>query len=448
MLKSLRFALFSTSLLASMSAPAYAVTLEEALTATYESNPQILAERQRQQATDEGVSQAVSGFRPSITGSYSDGRQKTNFANAGDINSDYQTKALRVEQPLFRGGGTWSSYQAAKQRVRTGQYQLQGVEQQVLLQAVTAYMDVVSARSILDLSRNNQQVLDQQLKAANVRFQVGEVTRTDVAQSEARLSDAKTAVISAEGQLLSAMASYERVVGARPQGTLIMPDNLPELPASLDEALERGRAANPQLLAAIHATKAANYDVDTTTAALLPRASLVGTLSNQEGAGSAGNSNFDQNRIGVEVTIPLYQSGAEWSRVREASAIARQNSHNSIDQRMITDASVIQNWEQLETATATIVTRNDQIKAAALALDGVKQEQQYGSRTVLDVLDAEQELFTARTNLVRAERDRIVTAYNLAFVLGQLTPNNLGLKVNVYDPQEHADDVDWQMIGF
>jgi outer membrane protein TolC len=244
------------------------------------------------------------------------------------------------------------------------------------------------------------------------------------------------------------MAAYERVVGVRPEGTLVVPDRLPELPASLEEALERARSVNPQLLAIIHETKASDYDVRTTQAALLPKVSLVGSLSRQDGAGSNGTSSFDQDRLGVEVAIPLYQAGSEYSRVREAKAVARQRAHESIDRRMSVDEAVTQSWEQLESAIATIAARNDQINAAALALDGVKQEQQYGARTVLDVLDAEQELFSARTNLVRAQRDRIVAAYRLAFTLGQLTPLNLGLQVAAYDPQANADAVGWKTIGY
>jgi outer membrane protein len=448
MLKSLRYVLVSVGLVVAISGSAAASSFEDALTSAYENNPQIRAERQRLQATDEGVSRAVSGFRPSVNATYNKARQKTEFNGGGDRYGDSTTKSLRVEQPLFRGGGTWSSYQSALQRVKTGQYELQGVEQQVMLDAVSSYMDVVANSAILDLSRNNMQVLEEQLKAANTRFQVGEVTRTDVAQSTARLSDAKSSVISAEGQLIGAMAAYERVVGVRPEGTLVVPDRLPELPASLEEALERARSVNPQLLAIIHETKASDYDVRTTQAALLPKVSLVGSLSRQDGAGSNGTSSFDQDRLGVEVAIPLYQAGSEYSRVREAKAVARQRAHESIDRRMSVDEAVTQSWEQLESAIATIAARNDQINAAALALDGVKQEQQYGARTVLDVLDAEQELFSARTNLVRAQRDRIVAAYRLAFTLGQLTPLNLGLQVAAYDPQANADAVGWKTIGY
>lgn len=431
-----------------LSGAAHATSFEDALASAYVNNPQIKAERERQQATDESVSQAVSGFRPTLGATYSRGRQQSELAGSSEVTNTTESKVLRVEQPLFRGGGTWSSYQSALQQVKSGQYQLAAIEQGVMLSAVSAYMDVVAASAILDLSRKNAEVLNEQLSAANTRFQVGEVTRTDVAQSEARLSDAKSSVISAEGSLLSAMATYERVIGMRPDGTLMVPDKLPELPLSLDESLERARAANPELLSAIHTAKASDYDVRTSQAALLPRVSLVGSMSRQKGAGSSGDSDFDQDRIGLEVAIPLYQSGAEYSRVREASAVARQRDHQSIDLRRAVDEAVTQAWEQLESAIATIGTRNDQIKAANLALDGVKQEQQYGSRTVLDVLDAEQELFGARTNLVRAQRDRIVAAYNLAFRLGQLTPQQLALNVEVYDPQVHADEVGWKTIGF
>ncbi len=427
---------------------AHAGSFEDALAAAYTNNPQIKAQRQRLETVDEGVSQAVSGFRPTIGGSFAAARQRSNFANTGDIESNATTKALRVEQPIFRGGGTWSSYESALQRVKSGQYDLSAVEQRVLLDGVSAYMNVVATSAILDLSRKNADVLEEQLKAANTRFQVGEVTRTDVAQSEARLSDAKSRVINAEGALLGAMATYERVMGVRPEGTLNVPEKLPELPATLEDALAAARDANPQLLSALHAAKASTYDVRTNEAELLPQVNLVGTMSRQTGAGSNGNADFDQDRIGVEVAIPLYQSGAEWSRVRAAAATARQRSHESIDRRMTVDEAVTQSWEQLESAVATIGTRNDQIKAATLALEGVKQEQQYGSRTVLDVLDAEQELFSARTNLVQAQRDRIVAAFTLAFNLGQLTPNNLELKVAAYDPQAHADDVRWQMLGW
>lgn len=438
------FAVFAALLLAGQ---AQATTFDDTLAATYQNNPRIKAARQKLEATDEGVPQALSGLRPSVGVNYERGRERTAFGGAKWSYSDAETKALRVSQPIS-GFGTWSSFESASQRVKAGQYDLSATEQSVLLEATRAFMDVAAAYDILKLSQTNASVLEKQLDSARTRFQVGEVTRTDVAQSESRLSGARSQVVSAEGDLLAAVATYERVVGFKPEGDITLPDKLPELPLSLDEALKLSHSANPQLLAAIHSAKASKYDVHTNEADLLPRVALVGTMSRQEGAGSTGTSDFDQDKIAVEVSMPLYQAGSEYSRVREASAVARQRDHESTDTRLSIDESVVKAWNDLETAKGNILMRDDQIKAAQIALDGVKQEQQYGTRTVLDVLDAENELFNARINQVRARRDRVVAAYTLATSLGQLTPANLALKVESYDPKEHAEQVKWQPIGF
>lgn len=418
------------------------------LVTTYNTNPRIKAERQRQEATDESVAQAVSGFRPNLTGSYNRGRQRTSFDGADWSSSTSEDKGLTISQPLFRGFGTIAGYRSAVQRVMAGAYQLYAVEQQVLLEAIAAYMNVVANVSILDLARNNRDVLHKQLDASLERFNVGEVTRTDVAQSEARLSQAKTQVISSEGRLISSIAEYERVVGHKPEGQLVTPDNIPELPATLKEALAQARAANPELLSAVHAAKSSDHDVSVRKSVILPTVSLVGSMNRQEGAGVLGSSQFDQDSLTLQVSVPLYQSGAEYSRVREAKSVARQRKEESIDAGLAVDEAVTKAWEQLETAINTIRTREDQIKAAEIALEGVKQEQEYGARTILDVLDAEQELFNARTNLVTAQRDRVVASYNLLLNLGRLTPKNLELPVKEYDPSEHYDDIKWLPFGY
>ncbi len=276
---------------------------------------------------------------------------------------------------------------------------------------------------------------------------MGEVTRTDVAQSEARLSVARSQVISAEGSLISAIARFERVIGYKPEGMLSQPSELPELPATLEEALNHSRMENPELLAAIHRAKSSEYDVWTNKSAILPRVDLVGNMSRQKG-GSGFSRSFDQDSLAVEVSIPIYQAGTEYSRVREAKNIARQRKYEKQDTQLVVEQAVTSAWEQLETAIATIRTRDEQIQAAEVALEGVRQEQEYGARTVLDVLDAEQELFTARTNLVQAQRNRVVAAYNLLLTLGKLTPNYLHLPVEQYDAREHYDDIKWQPVGF
>jgi outer membrane protein len=423
-------------------------TFLDALTAAYETNPQILAERERQKSTDEAVSQAISGFRPEIAATYEEGRQRTALDGASESYGDVTNKSLRIEQPLFRGGRTMAAYQSAKQNVYAGRAALTRVEQQTMLNAITAYMDVVQAQSILDLARNNERVLNEQLDAARDRFEVGEVTRTDVAQSEARLSDASAEVIAAEGDLISAVAIYERVIGHKPEGILTAPKRLPELPATLSEALQQAKAGNPDLLESRRSAKATKYDVRRNIGQLLPEVSLVGSMLEQDGAGAFGQSLFEQDSVTVNVNIPLYQSGAEYSRVRAAKAVRRQARELETETLLEVEQLVTQAWEDLETAIATIRAREVQINAAEVALEGVRQEQQYGARTVLDVLDAEQELFVARTNLVRAERDRTVAVFALIRQLGSLDPVTLALDTQAYDPEEHYNDIKWQPIGF
>ncbi len=436
------------AVLLSSTSLAQASSFTDALENTYSTNPTIKAERERQESTDEGVSQALAHYRPTIGLEYERGTQSTKLAGT-TADGPYENKTLTLNEPIFRGGSTINDYQASKQRVLAGRAALNGTEQQVMQQAIEAYMDVVADSAILELARNNEGVLDKQLGASNERFKVGEVTRTDVSQSQARLSSAKSDVISAEGQLISSIAVFQKVIGYKPEGKLDVPDQFPEIPANLDEALTKARSASPQLLEAIHTAKSAKFDARKDIGDILPQVALIGTMERQDNVGYlGGDSNYQDDSIGVRVSIPLYQSGAEWSRVREAKAEARQRQHQAMDTQQLVEQRVTQAWEELETATATIKARQDQIKADETAVEGVKQEQEYGARTILDVLDAQQELFSARTGLVRAQRDRVVAAYNLAMNLGDLTPQNLGLKVAQYDSTEHYGDVKNQLIGY
>jgi outer membrane protein len=444
-----RFRLCAALLSATMLAtPAYANSFADALVSTYETNPRIKAQRQSQQATDEVAAQAASGFRPDISADYSYGRQRSDFGNTGWGYNNGETKGITVEQPLFRGGTTVANLGSARQRVKAGQDRLNAVEQSVMLEAITAYMDVVQAQALLELSRNNEAVLARQMEGTKQRFEYGDVTRTDVAQSEARYSNARATTTTAEGEVISAIATFERVVGYKPTGTLDVPQSYPPIPASLEEALTIARDMNPSFLSSIHSEKSANYDVNANIGTMLPQVSLVGSMSRANNAGVNGASEFDQDALTLNVRIPLYQTGAEYSRVREAKAVARQRREEAANSLVTVNEQATQAWEGLETSIATIASREDQIEAAEVALDGVKQEQEYGARTVLDILDAEQELYIARTNLVRAQRNRIVAVYNLLTTLGQLTPENLQLAVNSYDPDINYDDVKWQFIGF
>jgi outer membrane protein len=426
---------------------AYAGPFEDALVSAYKTNPNIKAQIENVNIADEQVAQAVSGWRPSVTGNYSRGRQRNSFAGADFNYSDSITKSVRVSQPIFSGGETIANTKSAKKNVKAAREDLKNTEQNILLQAVTTYMDVVRDESVLELSRSNQQVLQKQLEASKSRFAVGEVTRTDVAQSEARLARASTDLTQAKGALEVSRATFERVIGFKPM-KLEKPKNFPTLPTSLDDALKTALLNNPAYNASQQREKAAEYEVYAQKAALLPEVSLTGSMQRQEGAGTRGENDYDSDNVLLNVSVPLYQSGAEYSRVRQAKLNVNQRKMDSINKHDATQEAVTKAWEDLTAQTAAIESNKAGIKAAEVALNGVKQEQLYGSRTVLDVLDAEQELFSARVNLEKTEHDRTVAVFSLLSAVGKLTANDLKLKTEIHDVTEHYNDVKYKMVGF
>jgi outer membrane protein len=308
-------------------------------------------------------------------------------------------------------------------------------------------MDVVQAQSVLELSQNNEDVLRRQLQATRDRFEVGEVTRTDVSQAEARLSEATANRINAEGQLQIARATFERVAGFKP-GFLSKPITLPPLPPSLEETVGIALEKNPAVLSADYLYKAAGDDIDTSIADILPDVSIEAVSSRRSGSGVLGTNEIDSDQVLVNVTVPIYQAGAEYSNVRQAKVLWQQRKFESMDTENLIREASIQAWEQYQTSIATISANEDAIRAAEVALEGVRQEQQYGARTVLDILDAEQELFEARVNLVVSERNRIVSAYTLLVAVGAMNAKDLQLDTPIYDPKEHYNEVEYQLIGF
>lgn len=422
----------------------------QTLVSTYQNNPRIKAQQKALAGLDENVSQAVAGWRPSAEANYSNGRGRTRSNTPGNDDwnySDRETRGLTVVQPIFQGGETIAQTSRAENLVTAGRADLRATEQQVLLEAITAYMDVLRDQSVLDLSRNNQEVLKKQMQASQERFDVGEVTKTDVAQSEARLSRAESDTIQALGSLRISEANFERSVGKRPSN-ITVPQSYPAVPRSLDEAVKIGQKNNPGIISANFRQESSEDEVDINVARILPDVNLRGSMSRDDGAGTDGNLRFDEDNVLMTVRVPLYQSGAEYSRIRQAKENASQRKFELLNAKDVNRQEVTQAWENLQTSIATIRSQQDAINAAEVALDGVKQEHLYGTRTVLDVLDAEQELFIARVNLVRAERNRVVSLYTLLSSVGQLTLQNLGLQTTVYDPSEHYDDVKYQFIGF
>ena len=419
----------------------------KALESAYNTNPALKSAREQLKLTDERMSIAVSGLRPTVNMNYSEGRRRSETGASTDWTyQDTKGKQLTVSQPLFRGGSTWSDIKSARNSVNAGREQLFESTQQTLLEAVQAYVDVAQGQAVRDLSQKNVEVLGEQLRASQQRFDVGEVTRTDVAQSEARLSRAKAELAQAQGDLDAAIATYERVTGLKPVNTILF-NVFPSLPATLEEAKRIALDANPNLKASRYIEKSTRYDMLSNMGQLLPQVSLNGSMDRENGS-SLFVDEFNTDSLTLNVRIPVYQAGSDYSRIRQAKRIHQRRKFDAIDQNNITVEQTTRAWERLSATRETIKSNEDAIRAAEIALDGVKQEQQFGARTTLDVLDAEQELFASRVNLVRSQRNEVVAVYGLLSVLGKLTPGNLAMKVDEYDPVDNYDTVKWLPIGF
>ncbi|MFO1154974.1 MAG: TolC family outer membrane protein [Rhodospirillales bacterium] len=428
--------------------PGHAQTLQEALTAAYQDNPQLEAQRARLRGIDEQVPQALAGWRPTIRAFGNAGLRQLDSNDNSVVGGEEGMLApnsvgAEIDQPLFRGGQTVAQTRQAENAVRAERARLASTEQQVLLEATRAYMDVFRDQSELALNVRNEQRLDRQLQATRDRFQVGEVTRTDVFQSEARLARATAERIQAEGRLETSRANYRNVIG-RPPETLQRPPLPAPLPATLEEAIDSAVEENPDLSARAFDERSALDNVDRVRGQLLPTVRLTGRVARDYEA-ARDNARLNTYEALVRMDVPLYQAGAVYSQLRQArqGVAERRRLLDQTQRTTVRDAT--DGWAQLETARAAIASRGKQVDANQVALEGVQREAEVGSRTVLDILDAEQELLDSQVNLVRAQRDEVVAAYQLKTALGEMTARNLGLPVQYYDPKAHYGEVrdDW-----
>lgn len=434
---------------------AFAANLSEVMSYTYEKSSTINANRAAVRATDEGVAKAKSGYRPSVigTGSVSRTHSKSIFDedyNGGVTQKVYQNPnsvGISFVQPVFSGLSTYNTVEAAKHTVESARADLENTEQSILLDAVSVYMNVLRDRAVLDLQIKNEKVLAEHLSSYKKRFQAGELTRTDVAQSEARLSGAKAARISAEGQLKVSNANYLNVVGLDPEKQMAdVNESTISLPASLDEVLSLALKDNPKIKAAEYASKSADKMVSASKGALSPSVDVRAT------AGKMHNTNFadrtDVWEVSANMNVPLYQSGGEYATIREAKQRANQY---RILVRKITNnvrAEATNAWENYTATKAQIKAVEAQIKASKIALEGVIREAKVGSRTVLDVLDAEQEHLDNQVALVKIHRDEIVAAHALLAAIGKLNPTDLNLSVSAYNPNDYYEAVANKWFGY
>jgi outer membrane protein len=427
-------------------ASAETLTLAEALSVAYESNPQLAAARAGLRATDEGVAIADSNFRPTINVGATYGYEKIPPVFGGTPISYPLGGQVQVTQAIFNAS-YFGQQGKAKEQVKVGRAQLIATEEQVLLNAVTAYMNVVRDEATVELRRSNVAVLQKQRDATQEQFRVGELTRTDVAQSQARLAGAQADLINAEGQLAISRSNFEHQVG-RPAETLETEPKLPVLPKEQQAAIDDGHRFNPSLNAARSNVKAADYAVRQAIGALMPQLSVNGTYQYTQNNPSYGPFTIHALTVTGQLNVPIYQGGAEDATVRQAKELRSQAQLTVNDtDRQVVDA-VRTSWQAYTSAEATIASNMAQVEANTVAYKGVKLEQQVGGRTILDVLNAEQELLNSQVALVSSKRDTVVAAYELLSAIGTLTATGLSLHVNVYDPAAHYEDDAGKWVGF
>ena len=445
-----RAVLLATALVTA-TAPALADDLRGALVSAYDTNPDLQAARANQRAVDEGVPIARATSLPSLSGTaaYTEYVKQSDSSSFSVSPDRSLTAGVNLGLPVFAGGAIRNSIRAARTRVDAGRADLRAAESGVFSQTVAVYMDVIRDQAIVGLNRNNVQVLDVNLKATGDRFEIGDVTRTDVAQSNSRLALARGDLRNAEANLVASRERYVQIVGKAP-ADLQPPPPLAGIPASPDEAVQVALDANPDLIAARERTKAAGYDVRVAGAGRYPRISLFtgGNYSNylnsiaSPGAGVSIANHATTAQAGVSATIPLFQGGlpAAQERQAQASENAAQEQEIGIERSVI--ASVRSAWSSWKAANDIIALNQTAVDAAALSLEGVRAENTVGNRTILNILDAEQELLRAQVQLVAARHNAYVAGFNLLAAMGKAEAKDLGLDGGaLYDPQVNFDRV-------
>jgi outer membrane protein len=432
--------------------PVLADTIEAALVRAYQSNPQLNAQRAQVRVTDENVPQALSGYRPKValTGSVGYQYSDSNSTQGGSPTAIVRTEihganpprsaGLTVSQTLYNGQVTANKTRVAESQVSGAREGLRVLEQSVLLAAATVYMDYLRDSAIVEVQKSNVRVLDQTLKQTRDRFNVGEVTRTDVAQSEAQLAAGKTQLLAAEATLTTTKANFRRIIGNEPEA--LAPGSPVDryLPATLPAAVDLGLIENPTVTAAMYGIDVGFLTVKVNEGALLPTVSLQGSVTQAYESTMTTYRSFNAAAV-AQLSIPVYQGGAEYSLIRQSKENLAQQRLTLEQTRDQARANTVTAWGQLVAGKAQVASAQAQVTASEIALNGVREEAKAGQRTTLDVLNAQQALVNARVALVTAQHDRVVASYGVLNAIGRLSPQVLNLETKVYDPSVHYQQV-------
>lgn len=425
-----------------MVSPVLADDLREALVMAYNTNPTLQAARAQQRAVDEGVPISRAAGLPSVSGTatyseFVDGSTSNPLAPQRNLDA-----SVNLGMPVYAGGGIRNSINAARTRVTAGQADLRGAESGVFSQVVSAYMDVILAEAVVKLNRANVQRLEVNLQATRDRFEIGDLTRTDVAQSASRLALAQGQTRSAQASLIAARERYIQIVGKAPQD-LTAPPALQGLPASTDDAVAVALDSNPDLLAARERSKAASFDTAATNAKRLPQVSVFASSGYNDFLGSnkipGAVQNTTDTTVGLRATVPLFQGGLPAAQKRQAQARENAVLEQEIGIERTVIASVRSAFAQWQAAQSLTVSSQTAVDAAMLSLEGVRAENTVGNRTILDILNAENELLNAQVQLVTAKRNAYVAGFNLLAAMGKAEARDLGLDGGaLYDPEVNA----------
>jgi outer membrane protein len=435
--------------------PVFAETISGALARAYGYNPDLNSQRAGGRATDENLPTALSGYRPSVTATGDVGFNYTDTTSqaTGARFSQPRGVGLSVTQNLWNGNRTANGVTRAESQIMQARELTRLSEQNVLANGAAAYMNVLRDTAILNLRRNNVEVLEQQLRQTRDRFQVGEVTRTDVAQAEASLAQGQADAFTAQANLQTSVANFRQVIGVEPSN--LQParplDKL--VPATLKSAIALSEMEHPSIQSARHNVDAAAMNVKVIQGALYPTIGVTGSVSRRydvtagAGGGAGGRTDTVGASIVTSLSVPIYEGGAIYSGVRQAKELLTQAQLQADLQRETIRALVVSTWGSWVNSTAVIQAAQAQVRAAEIALNGVREEAKVGQRTTLDVLNAQQLLLNARVQLVTAQRDRVVFSYALMAAVGRLSASTLGLQVVKYDPTIHFDQVKGKWIG-
>ncbi|MGO9547808.1 MAG: TolC family outer membrane protein [Rhodomicrobium sp.] len=465
------------ALLLAASGPVCAETLKDALAAAYLYNPTLKSARAQLRSTDNGVSLAKSGYRPTVTATFQDGYENTNakaqnpyaadsLALCGTVSGGscvgpykalplgaltsgslpegtYHPRSAQValQQNVFDGFRTYNNVKGAEAAVEAGREDLRNAEIGVLLNAATAYMNVVRDQAIVKLRQNNVKVLSEQLRATQDRFKVGEVTRTDVAQAQSGLAQSQADLSIAQGTLYGDRALFAQYIG-HPPGTLRDPGPPTKLlPKSLQGAIDVAQSENPGLLGAIFRERAQEHQVKQVKGQLLPSVSLSASYTKSEQVGGQLITSEEDTRVFGTLSVPLYEAGSVSAQIRAAVETLSQRRQQIDEQRELARSNVSAQWGLVIAARGNVAAGKSATEATRIALQGVREEERVGQRTILDVLNSEQQYLNAQVNLVSFQRDLVVASYGVLAGMGRLTASDIALQAELYDPTRYYGEV-------